>query len=121
MAKRIKYSLYKKSYNSLPTVPGSYDPSTKTIEIEFPDEKPVKFGKEWIATGGNAKRLDGYRILIRFWNQGPAQSYMVEAIRDPYKYNALPVQEYIPGTGNAAKAAAIKRALELRDTGKYNY
>lgn len=121
MVKRIKYSLYKQSYNTLPTVKGSYDPATKTIEIEFPDDKPVKFSREWITTGGNAKRLDGYRILIRYWNQGPARKYMVEAIRDPYKYNGLPVQEHIPGVGNAAKAAAIKRALELRDTGLYNY
>lgn len=120
MTKRIKYSLYKKSYNTLQTVSGSYDPNTKTIEIEFPDEQPAKFNKDWISTGGNAKTLKGYRIQIRFWNQGPAQNYKVEAWSDPSKSNALPVHIWIPGTGSRAKAEAIRAALVLRATGEYN-
>ena len=120
MIKRIKYSLYKSGYSMLPTIPGSYDPTTKTIEIDMPDEKPVRFGPEWISAG-NSKRLRGTSIVIRYWGQGPAQTYRVEAIPDPRSGPGFGYNRLVPGMGNAAKADAIRIAKELSGDPRYTY
>ena len=120
MIKRIKYSLYKSSYSDFPRIPDSYDPATKTIEIDFPDEKPVKFGPEWIGAA-NSKRLKGTSVIIRFWGKGPAQTYRVEAIPDPRSGPGIGYSHIIPGRGNAAKAEAIKTALEIASDPRFSY
>lgn len=122
MEKRIKYSLYKKGYSNLPTVPGSYDAATKTILVVMPDASPAKWGKEFLPTGGNARRLDGFHIYIRFNGAGPAASYRVEALPDPGKsWNPRPFSRVIPEIGNAGKIAAMTLARELAQNPDYKY
>ena len=118
MEKRIKYALYKRQYSALETISGSYDPLTKTIIVIMPDEKRVTWPDQFKATGGNARRLDGYRINIQIWGTGVAATYRIEASSDGYGRN-VPFYQRIPGTGNEAKRAAIEAALELAKTDYY--
>lgn len=41
MEKRMKYATYKKAYPTAKTIPGSYDPATKTIIVVIPGDKPT--------------------------------------------------------------------------------
>lgn len=81
--------------------------------------------KEW-ENRGQAKHLQGFRILVRQYNTGKNANFRLEAYGDAYAElkglkPAPSVGRYIPGKGAAAREEAIRQAKELAATGLYNY
>lgn len=125
MEKRIPYRVYKKTYPTAQTVPGSYDAASKTIEIVVPE--PVKhlrfLPSEW-ETSRNRKRLKGHLIEVLQWNTGAEANFMIEASETAdggtkYHPSGRHISKTIPGYGPNARDAAIRMAMELAATGKY--
>lgn len=58
-SRRIPYRVYKKSYRNNDTVRGSYDPSTKTIEVYFTEAELKK-----MTNLGNNYQLQIYDFVI---------------------------------------------------------
>lgn len=136
MVKKVKYSTYKRVYNTCKTVPGSYDSRDKTVEIIIPEIDKSAFknfsADLWEVPNSNCalsrahlRCLKGFNISVRQWNTGDQASYRVEAYGDPFaslrgKMSAPTVDEDIPGYGLTARDRAISRALELAATGLYS-
>lgn len=72
--KRIPYSLYKAGYTEFKAF--DYDCKTKTIEVELPDHKKVRFPKEWHKVGNNYYTPNN--CVVSFWNTGLAENFYVE-------------------------------------------
>ena len=109
MIKRISYHQYKTDYYDCETVKGSYDSSTKTIEIIVPDATLTFRGKEW-KRNGNGYYLVGTKICVRAWNSGEKANFVVELLgTKPSEQNTWT----IPGKGARAREAAIRKAFEL--------
>lgn len=72
--KRIPYSLYKTGYTEFKA--SGYDPKTKTIEVELPEYKKIRFPKDWRKDGNNYFTPNGCRVS--FWNTGLAENFYVE-------------------------------------------
>lgn len=134
MEKRVPYRVYKKTYPTAKTVPGSYDATSKTIIIVMPEAAShLRFApSEWTASGNN-KRLKGHSITVLQWNTGEEANFALEAhetTERDVKYCIIcngydPTEESrhiyrtIPGFGADARDEAIRQAKELADTGKY--
>ena len=109
MIKRISYRQYKTDYYDCETVKGSYDSSTKTIEIIVPDATLTFRGKEW-KRSGNGYYLVGSKVCVRCWNSGEKANFAVELLgTKPFEQNTWT----IPGKGARAREAAIRKAYEL--------
>lgn len=72
--KRIPYSLYKAGYTEFKA--SDYDSKTKTIAVELPDYKKVRFPKEWRKDGNNYFTPND--CVVSFWNTGLAENFYVE-------------------------------------------
>lgn len=116
----MKYSLYKKGYREFNTVDGSYDASTKTVEVILPDVKETSYDNftpdKWEApmasclSAAHYRKLKGYSINVRQWGDGLAAHYAVEALgkcSEDYKHIT------IGGYGPKARNSAILKAYEL--------
>ena len=109
MIKRISYRQYKTDYYDCETVKGSYDSTTKTIEIIVPDATLTFRGKQW-KRNGNGYYLVGTKICVRCWNSGEKANFLVELLgTKPFEQNTWT----IPGKGARAREAAIRKAYEL--------
>ena len=109
MIKRISYHQYKTDYYDCEAVKGSYDSTTKTIEIIIPEATLNFRGKEW-ERNGNAYYLANTKICVRCWNSGEKANFLVEVL------SAKPFEQStwtIPGKGARARDAAIRKAYEL--------
>lgn len=74
MKRRIAYSLYKTGYTQFPAT--DYDPVTKAIVVDLPDQPRHRMPKEWTRSGNAYLTPGGCRITI--WNTGLARNYLVE-------------------------------------------
>ena len=109
MIKRISYRQYKTDYYDCETVKGSYDSSTKTIEIIVPDATLTFRGNQW-RRSGNGYYLVDTKICVRVWNSGEKANFLVELLgAKPFEQNTWT----IPGKGARAREAAIRKAYEL--------
>ena len=128
--KRIAYRDYKRHYADCETVRGSYDASNKTIVVLVPVEMlqpqrgAARFDVKRWENRGQQKKLRGYRIAVRQYNQGKDASYFLEAWGDAYaclrgERPAPAVSKTIPGYGPSARDAAIAEALQLAASGLY--
>ena len=109
MIKRISYRQYKTDYYDCETVKGSYDSSTKTIEIIVPDATLTFRGNQW-RRSGNCYYLVGTKVCVRAWNSGEKANFLVELLgAKPSEQNTWT----IPGKGARAREAAIRKAYEL--------
>lgn len=109
MIKRISYHQYKTDYYDCDAVKGSYDSSTKTIEVIIPEATLTFRGKEW-KRSGNGYYLVGTKICVRCWNSGEKANFLVELLgAKPSEQNTWT----IPGKGARAREAAIRKAYEL--------
>ena len=127
---KMQYRDYKRHYANCETVRGSYDTSTKTIVVLVPvsmmqpKRSASRFDSKRWENRGQQKKLRGYRVAVRQYNQGKDASYLLEAWGDAYaclrgERPAPPVSKTIPGYGPAARDAAISGALQLAATGLY--
>lgn len=128
--KRMAYRDYKRHYANCETVRGSYDTSTKTIVVLVPvSMMQPKSSASWFdpkrwENRGQQKKLRGYRVAVRQYNQGKNASYLLEAWGDAYaclrgERPAPAVSKTIPGYGPSARDAAISEALQLAASGLY--
>ena len=109
MIKRISYHQYKTDYYDCETVKGSYDSSTKTIEIIVPEATLTFRGKDW-KRNGNGYYLVDTKVCVRQCNSGEKANFMVELLgAKPSEQNTWT----IPGKGARAREAAIRKAYEL--------
>ena len=109
MIKRILYRQYKTDYYDCETIKGSYDSTTKTIEIIVPDANLTFRGKQW-KRNGNGYYLVDTKVCVRCWNNGEKANFVVELLgTKPFEQNTLT----IPGKGARAREAAIRKAYEL--------
>lgn len=135
MEKRVPYRVYKKTYPTAQTVPGSYDAASKTIVIIMPETVPhLRFSPSEWTTMGNGKHLKGHDITVYFWNSGAEMHFELEAHETTERINtgflcvcngydpteaARHIYRTIPGFGPDARDEAIRQAKELAQTGKY--
>lgn len=133
MNKRVPYRVYKKAYPEAKTVPDSYDPETKTIEIIVPGGiKHLRFSSSEWETSGNHKTLRGHRIKVYHWGSGPEIHFEIEArktIPEPEHGECWCWQpgmgdwryllKTVPGFGPDARDEAIRQAKALSNTGEY--
>lgn len=128
--KRMTYRDYKRHYANCETVRGSYDASRKTIIVLVPasmmqpQRSTARFDSQRWENRGQQKKLRGYRIAVRQYNQGKDASYLLEAWGDAYaclrgERPAPAISKTIPGYGTAAKDAVIAEALQLAASGLY--
>lgn len=109
MIKRISYHQYKTDYYDCETVKGSYDSSTKTIEVIIPEATLTFRGKQW-KHSGNGYYLIGSKVCVRCWNSGEKANFLVELLgAKPFEQSTWT----IPGKGARAREAAIRKAYEL--------
>ena len=109
MIKRISYHQYKTDYYDCETVKGSYDSSTKTIEVIIPEATLTFRGKEW-KRSGNSYYLIGTKVCVHYWNSGEKANFLVELLgAKPFEQSTWT----IPGKGARAREAAICKAYEL--------
>ena len=127
---KMAYRDYKRHYANCETVRGSYDARNKTIVVNVPASMmqpkhgALRFDPKTWENRGQQKKLRGYRIAIRQYNQGNDASYYLEAWGDPYaclrgEKSAPSVGKTIPGYGPSARDAAISDALKLAQSGQY--
>ena len=128
--KRMAYRDYKRHYANCETVRGSYDASRKTIIVLVPasmmqpQRSAARFDSQRWENRGQQKKLRGYRVAVRQYNQGKDASYLLEAWGDAYaclrgERPSPAVSKTIPGYGPAARDAAIAEALQLAASGLY--
>ena len=128
--KRMAYRDYKRHYADCKTVRGSYDATSKTVVVLVPVEMlqpqrgASRFDPKLWENRGQQKKLRGYRIAVRQYNQGKDASYFLEAWGDAYaclrgERPAPPVSKSVPGYGPAAKDVVIAEALQLAASGLY--
>ncbi len=83
--KRMTYRDYKRHYANCETVRGSYDASSKTIIVLVPvsmmqpKRSASRFDSKRWENRGQQKKLRGYRVAVRQYNQGRDASYLLEA------------------------------------------
>ena len=83
--KRMTYRDYKRHYANCETVRGSYDASSKTIIVLVPvsmmqpKRSASRFDSKRGEKRGPQKKLRGYRVAVRQYNQGRDASYLLEA------------------------------------------
>lgn len=129
-AVKMQYRDYKRHYANCETVRGSYDASGKTIVVLVPAEMlqpqrgALRFEPKAWENRGQQKKLRGYRVAVRQYNQGKDASYLLEAWGDAYaclrgERPAPAVSKTIPGYGPSARDAAISEALQLAASGLY--
>ena len=88
--KRMAYRDYKRHYANCETVRGSYDTSTKTIVVLVPvsmmqpKRSASRFAPQRWENRGQQKKLRGYRVAVRQYNQGKNANYLLEAWGDAY-------------------------------------
>ena len=127
---KMAYRDYKRHYANCETVRGSYDTRNKTIVVNVPASMmqpkrgALRFDPKTWENRGQQKKLRGYRIAIRQYNQGKDASYYLEAWGDLYaclrgEKSAPSVGKTIPGYGPSARDAAISDALKLAESGQY--
>lgn len=104
MLKRIKYSLYKKSYSEFSAK--DYNVADKTIEVELPEIKKPKFPKEWAKIGNRYRLPNG--TWVYFWNSGLAENFYIE--RNVTAFFRL---SRTIAAGINARQIAIETALEF--------
>ena len=129
--KRMTYRDYKRHYANCETVRGSYDASSKTIIVLVPvsmmqpKRSASRFDSKRWENRGQQKKLRGYRVAVRQYNQGRDASYLLEAWGgDAYaclrgERPAPAVSKTTPGYGPSARDAAISEALQLAASGLY--
>lgn len=128
--RRMAYRDYKRHYAGCETVRGSYDATSKTVVVLVPVEMlqpqrgASRFDSQRWENRGQQKKLLGYRVAVRQYNQGKDASYLLEAWGDAYaclrgERPAPAVSKTIPGYGPAARDAAIAEALQLAASGLY--
>lgn len=128
--KRMAYRDYKRHFASCETVRESYDANNKTIVVLVPAEmlqprrSASRFDAQRWENRGQQKKLRGYRVAVRQYNQGKDASYLLEAWGDAYaclrgERPAPAVSRTIPGYGPSARDAAISEALKLAASGLY--
>lgn len=81
MLKRMPYSLWKNYYRSFPA--DQYDQGTKTILVDLPNTKTIRFPKEWKRRGGNCYYTPG-GCCVYYWNTGLAQNFEVRKFVSAY-------------------------------------
>lgn len=81
MLKRMPYSLWKSYYRQFPA--DQYDLASKTILVELPDVKPIKWPKDWRRNGGQCYITPG-GCYVYFWNTGLAQNFEVRKLVSGY-------------------------------------
>lgn len=127
---KMAYRDYKRHYANCETVRGSYDASSKTIIVLVPasmmqpKRSASRFDSKRWENRGQQKKLRGYRVAVRQYNQGRDASYYLEAWGDAYaclrgEKSAPSVGKTIPGYGPSARDAAISEALQLAASGLY--
>lgn len=127
---KMAYRDYKRHYANCETVRGSYDVSNKTIVVLVPasmmqpNHGALRFDPKTWENRGQQKKLRGYRIAIRQYNQGKDANYYLEAWGDAYaclkgEKSAPSVGKTILGYGPSARDAAISEALHLAASGLY--
>lgn len=126
MEKRVPYRVYKKTYPTAQTVPGSYDADRKTIVIIMSEEtvKHLRFSPPEWTTDGHSKRLNGHLIKIYQWGSGEEAHFEIEASETEdggrmFRRGGRYICENIPGFGPSARDAAIRMAKELASSGNY--
>ena len=83
--KRMAYRDYKRHYANCETVRGSYNTSTKTIVVLVPvsmmqpKRSASRFDPQRWENRGQQKKLRGYRVAVRQYNQGKDANYLLEA------------------------------------------
>lgn len=128
--KRMAYRDYKRHYANCETVRGSYDAGSKTIVVLVPppmmqpQRGALRFDPKQWENRGQQKKLRGYRVAVRQYNQGKDAVYLLEAWGDAYaclrgEHPAPAVSKTIPGYGPAARDTAISEALRLAASGLY--
>lgn len=70
----MKYALYKKGYSEYRA--NNYDADKKTIEVELPDHKKIRFPKEWTKNGNYYRTPNGCNVI--FWGNGYGENFLVE-------------------------------------------
>ena len=87
---KMQYRDYKRHYANCETVRGSYDASSKTIIVLVPasmmqpKRSASRFDPKRWENRGQQKKLRGYRVAVRQYNQGKDASYLLEAWGDAY-------------------------------------
>lgn len=127
---KMAYRDYKRHYANCETVRGSYDVSSKTVVVLVPASMmqpkhgALRFDPKTWENRGQQKKLRGYRVAVRQYNQGRDASYYLEAWGDTYaclrgEKPAPSVSKTIPGYGPSSRDAAISEALQLAASGLY--
>lgn len=79
---KMQYRDYKRHYANCETVRGSYDASSKTIIVLVPasmmqpKRSASRFDPKRWENRGQQKKLRGYRVAVRQYNQGKDASYL---------------------------------------------
>ena len=127
---KMPYRDYKRHYANCEIVRGSYDASSKTIIVLVPASimqpkcSAYRFDAQRWENRGQQKKLRGYRVAVRQYNQGKDASYFLEAWGDAYaclrgERPAPSISKTIPGYGPSARDAAISEAFKLAASGLY--
>ena len=69
----MKYSIYKKYFREYPS--REYNLEKKTIEVDLPEHKTIKWPSNWRKSGNSLRTPSGIEIL--FWNSGLAENFYV--------------------------------------------
>lgn len=94
MTKIIPYWLYKTGYTDFPV--RDYDAAAKTIVVDLPEYKKVRFPKNWVKSGNRYLTPNGCEVV--FWATGLAENFIV-----------------ITGCGNARKEKTFPAGLYVRE------
>ena len=118
---KMAYRDYKRHYANCETVRGSYDASSKTIIVLVPasmmqpKRSASRFDSKRWENRGQQKKLRGYRVAVRQYNQGKAARYLLDAWGDASaclrgERPAPAASKTIPGYGPSARHRASTEA-----------
>lgn len=112
MKRKMYYSLYKNYYNQYPA--SDYDSATKTIMVDLPDIKQIRFPKNW-ERGLFCKYVTPGGCRVYAWGSGVTQSYLVECpIECEKRSKTIP-----PGVNNRQNVIDTVNEFEREKTETY--
>ena len=76
----MKYSIYKKYFKKYPS--REYNSEKKTIEVDLPEHKTIKWPSNWKKSGNSLRTPSGIEVL--FWNSGLTENFYVSCFVSQY-------------------------------------
>ena len=100
--KRMPYSLYKQYYRQFPSE--DYDPKTKTISVDVPEERRKTFPKSWKRDANHYFTPGGCEVL--FWGSGLAENFVVRKYVSSYDIKSKTICPGIDARDRAIECVA---------------